>query len=308
MTPDKLHVIAVRTNPLRWQNPDAIYRNWVDHMIDSGISLTVIECQFGERPFNCRDGRVNHVGVRARTQLWSKENLINLAISRLPQDWRYLAWIDSDVFFRRSQWASDTIQALQLHHVVQPWSDCYDLGPNDEHMAAHRSFCRVYRDRKPIMQGPNAGHAAYQFAHPGFAWAATRQALEWVGGMIETAALGAGDHHMAMALIGRVGDSIHGGMTEGYNRPLRQWQDRAMRHIAGHINYVPGTIEHRFHGRKEDRAYAGRWDILARHRFDPYEDMKRNLDGVFELTGNKPQLQRDMESYFCARNEDINAI
>ncbi len=308
MSPDLLHVIAVRVNPLRWQTPDMIYRAWVEHMLASGVALTVIECQFGERPFVHQDPRVNHIGVRARTQVWSKENLINLAIARLPADWRYVAWIDSDVFFRRVDWATETVQALQLHHVVQPWADCLDLGPQDQVMAVHKSFCRIYRERQPIMQGPNAGDSRYTFAHPGFAYAATRQAIEWMGGLIDTAVLGAADHHMAMALIGRVADSIHGGMTDDYKRPLYQWQHRAAQHIGGHISYLPMTIEHRWHGKKALRNYVSRWEVLVKNRFDPYQDLKRNTFGVIELAGNKPQLQRDIELYFLERSEDDNCL
>ena len=116
------------------------------------------------------------------------------------------------------------------------------------------------------MQGPNAA-SGYEFGHPGHAWAYTRQALEHVGGLVETAALGAADHHMAMALIGKIGDSIPGNLGDGYKAPLYQWQARANHHIQGHIGALNGTIEHFWHGTKEKRAYVSRWEILSRHSF-----------------------------------------
>jgi hypothetical protein len=109
--------------------------------------------------------------------------------------------------------------------VIQPWSYCYDLGPNGEHIQAHRSFASLVYAGKPVVQGPNAA-SGYEFGHPGYAWAYTRQALEHVGGLVETAALGAADHHMAMALINKVGDSIPGNLGDGYKAPLYQWQAR----------------------------------------------------------------------------------
>jgi hypothetical protein len=303
-----LHVVTARFNPLRYSVPEKHYRDWVGHMLASGVHLTVVEVQTGDRDFTADLPGVNHIGLRARGISFFKESPINIGLSRLPVGWKYAAWVDSDIFFRRPDWAAETVQRLQLHAVIQPWSDCYDLGPNDEHMETYRSFGRIWHERGPIMQGPNAGDSVYRFAHPGYAWAATRAALEGVGGLIETAALGAADHHMAMALIGRVEDSIHGHMTDGYKRPLYQWQDRARQHIAGNLGYLPGTIEHRFHGRKSDRAYVSRWDILAKHRFDPATDLKRNLFGVLELAGNKPELDHDMQRYFEARNEDANSL
>ncbi|NHO31989.1 hypothetical protein [Acetobacter fallax] len=306
MKAEQLHVITVRANPLRWTVPDRIYHDWAAHILASGAALTVVECQYGDRPFTCQIPGINHVGVRARTLTWVKERCLNIGLASLPQDWKYVAWIDSDIFFRRPDWASETVEALQHFDVIQPWSDCYDLGPNGEHMFLHRSFCRLWMDNEPIMQGPRAHRSPYRFAHPGYAWAATRGALDRLGGLIDTAILGSADHHMALALIDRVRESYPGTVTEGYKRPLLRWQERARHHIAGNIGALSGTIEHRFHGSKRDRAYQSRWDILTRNHFDPETDLIRNIWAVWDLAGNKPRLRREIERYFRTRNEDAN--
>ena len=308
MRADLLHVFTARANPLMWKVPDRIFRDFAQHMLDSGVVLHVIECAYGERPFVHDDiPGVDHIGVRARTMVWSKESLLNVGISRVPEA-KYIAWFDSDVFFRRPTWAVDTVHALQLYDFVQPWTDCYDLGPGDEHLAAHRSFARVWHDRLPIMQGPNAKPGSYTFAHPGYAWAATRHALTQVGGLIDTAALGAADHHMAMALIGRVHDSIPRNLKPAYGEPMLRWQERAARSAAGNLGYVAGTIEHSWHGPKAARRYVDRWELLRRHGFDPNTDLIRNLDGVVELAGNKPELRHAIDAYFRQRIEDSNAL
>ncbi len=303
MRADLLHVVTCVANPIRWKARVALYKKFAAHMLQSGVRLTVAECAYGERPFEC-DGisGVTHIGVRAKTLLWNKENLLNLAIARLPQDWRYVAWIDADITFRRPHWAAETVHALQQYDVVQPWSDAYDLGPDDEHLKTFRSFCRQYFERQPL------GPGAYSFGHPGYAWAATREALENLGGLFDTAALGSGDHHMALALVGRAREGVPAGVTDGYVRTLMQWQARAQRAIRGNIGYVPGTIEHSWHGSKDKRAYASRWNILVRHRFDPFSDLKRNVWGVHELAGNKPELRHDIDAYFRSRNEDANLL
>ncbi len=293
-------------NPIHWESRIRLYREFERHMLDSGVRLTVVECAYGDRPFQCAGTPgVTHVPVRARTLTWSKENLLNIGIART--DDRYIATIDADIHFRRPDWASETVHALQQYDVVQPWSDCYDLGPDDDHMHTHRAFCRLWADGKPILQGPKVT-GSYRFGHPGYAWAYTRHALDCVGGLIETASLGSADHHMALALIGRVGESIPGNLKDAYKAPLYQWQALAMRHIAGNISAIPGTIEHRWHGAKAKRNYVGRWDILARNAFDPTTDLKRNTWGVYELAGNKPELRRDFDSYFRSRDEDSNTL
>jgi hypothetical protein len=302
MQASALHVVTAVANPLRWRSRMRLYRDFERHMLASGVQLTVVECAYGDRAHEIVPAEgVRHVPVRAHTIMWTKENLLNLGIANLPEGWNYVAWVDADVYFRRPSWAMDTLHALQLHPVVQPWSDCYDLGPDGEHMAVHRSFCRIWQD------GGDVGTGYGTFAHPGYAWAATRQALDWVGGLVETAALGAADHHMALALVGKVERSLPGGISDAYRRPLLRWQARAMQHIAGNISALPGTIEHAWHGAKLRRRYVERWDVLARHRFSPDDDLKRNVWGVLELAGNKPALRRDMEAYFRQRDEDSNA-
>ena len=297
-----LHVVAVVANPIRWQSRIRLYREFEQHMLDSGVRLTTVECAYGDRSYElAANPHIRHVPVRSKTLVWNKECMINRGIAHLPADWKYVAWIDADVIFRKANWAVETIHALQLYDVVQPWSDCYDLGPADEHLQTHRSFCRLYKEGKPITP---SGAAGYEFAHPGYAWAATRPALECLGGLLDTAALGAADHHMALALIGRAGESLPGAIHPNYRRTVMRWQERAMQHACGNIGYVPGSIEHRWHGSKDLRKYVDRWSILLKHGYDPLEDLKRNTSGLLELAGNKPALHRDIEAYFRQRNED----
>lgn len=313
ITASMLHVVAVIANPIRWSSRMKLYKAFEQHMLDSGVRLTVVECQYGERPFEIepRDG-VNLVRVRSKTLVWNKENLINIGISRLPDGWKYVAWIDADVTFRRNNWAVETVQALQQYDIVQPWSDCYDLGPNDEHICHHKSFLCQKWHKQPLIPGGKAfwksDGGPYTYPHSGYAWAATRDAIERLGGLFELGAMGAGDHHMALALVGRADASIPGGVTEAYKDHLMRWQARAMLHINGNLGFVHGTIEHSFHGRKVDRKYIDRWDMILEHGFNPDTDLKRNSYGVLELACNKPKLRHDLDMYFRQRNEDINAL
>ena len=104
--------------------------------------------------------------------------------------------------------------------------------------------------------------------------------MKGTNGLIETAAVGAGDHHMARAIVGEARSSFPSGVSEGYARPILQWERRALNHIQKSIGYLPHTIEHFWHGPKPKRRYIERWDIVIKHQFDPFEDLKRNVFGV----------------------------
>jgi len=307
MHPNLLYVVTAVANPLRWKSRPRLFRMFEEHMLESGVNLTVVECAYGERPYEClpsvESDRITHIGVRANNLVWNKECLLNIGISRMSHSARYIAWVDADIFFRSKTWASDTVHLLQLYKMVQPWTTCYDLGPNGEHIQAHTSFCRLFHDGKPIKSGPG-----YEFPHPGYAWAATRDALEAVGGLIETAALGAADHHMSHSLIGKAAYTFPGSISSAYMRPIYAWQERAQRAICGNIGYLHGTIEHFWHGSKVSRKYIERWEVLTKHDFNPDTDLKRNTYGVLELAGNKPELRLDIDRYMRQRNEDANSM
>jgi hypothetical protein len=312
MRNDLLHVFGVRSNPIRWRAPDLAARRWIEHMLDSGVRLHLVEVQYGETPFVFADiSHVDHIGLRARTWCWSKENALNIGIQRAP-DAKYICWSDTDVIHRRSGWAAETVYALQQYDVVQPWSDAYDLGPADEHIQHHVSFCSRFHKGLPVAPAAERfwkfDGGPYDYPHSGYAWAATRQALDWLGGLFELGGMGSGDHHMALALAGKAEYSIPGGVSASYRDEVLRWQARAVQHINGNIGFVPGTIEHLFHGRKADRGYLSRWDIFLRHAFDPTTDLKRNTYGVLEWVGNKPELRREFDLYLRSRNEDINSL
>ncbi len=60
-----LHVVAVVANPVRWHSRIQLYREFEQHMLDSGVHLTTVECAYGDRPYELNTNtRVNHVPVR----------------------------------------------------------------------------------------------------------------------------------------------------------------------------------------------------------------------------------------------------
>ena len=255
---------------------------------------------------------IHHVQVRSSTVLWNKENLINLGIQRLPHNWKYVAWIDGDIIFRKPSWVMDTLHALQRYMIVQPWSDAYDLGPHDEHMQAHKSFCYQWWNKQPVVPKDknwwNFDGGPYDYPHSGYAWAATRTFFERLGGLIDYCILGAADHHMALGLVGEIMYSVPGHINDAYVDALKVWEARAVEHVNYSIGFVQGTIEHAFHGKKADRKYVDRWSIITQNNYDPRYDIKKNTYGVIELAGNKPRLTHDLHLYFSQRNEDASTL
>lgn len=297
-----LHIIVPINNYARFKRRYELYwkfRAEIEAL--PHVRLYTVEIAFGDRPFMVTDEHnPRDLQLRTREELWHKENSINLAVQRLPADWKYVAWIDGDIEFHNKDFAAETIQQLQHYDVVQLFQTVCNLGPTGQIISTWKSFCYQY-----VRGAPYNRNKGYEFWHPGFAWAATRSAWNKMGGLIDFAILGAGDHHMALSLIGKGSDSLPGGVTDAYRARIMDFQMRCERHIRRNIGYVDGTIMHNWHGSFKKRKYIERWDIITKNKFDPNLDIKRDWQGLFIMDADEKIGLRDgIRSYFRQRNED----
>jgi hypothetical protein len=260
-----------------------------------------VEIAHGDRPFEITEaGNPNNVQLRTRDALWHKERAINIGIQNLPQDWRYVAWIDADVEFIRHDWPEEICHLLQEYSVIQLFQNAIDLGPKGEVMKVHNGFMWAWKNGL-IPQGKATKYSQF---HPGYAWAATRKAIDDLGGLIDFAILGAGDAHLSWNLIERQIDYMPQKISDAYRRELLEWQTRCQNHIKKNVGFMTGTLVHHFHGKKKDRKYLERWQILFKHGFDPDVDLKCQWNGLYQFTHEGLRMRNDIRAYFDQRNED----
>lgn len=370
---DEFWFVTMISNPVRYRTRVRLYREFRRHILeDLGANLLTVELQLGEthphvtgdecdpephdHGLDARDQvAVRHVSPRevqvqvsSSSMLWSKENCLNIGLTKLPRAARYVAWVDADVTFLNPHVVRDTMHALQVHKVVQMFEHCIDLGPRHETMQVHTSFGFCHHNGHPLPahhrpqqhqdgkgkggKGRGAGghghHGGYAYDdppapprpspspapvpsstswHPGYVWAAKLETLQQLGGLFDVAVLGAGDHHMACCMAGRGAHSAPTTLHPNYHAAIAAYEALCERFVQRRIGFVPGTILHAFHGRKADRQYVSRWDVLVRHQYDPVRDLRRNLHGVYEYARvNDYALQADIVRYFESRNEDVN--
>lgn len=298
-----LHVVTSITNTSRWHSRYRLAREFMERMEGTpNVALYVVEGAFGDRHHEVTDSsNPRHLQLRIHSEIWVKENLINLGVRYLlPRDWRYMAWVDGDVEFRDPHWAQETMHQLQHFPVLQPWQQCADLGPLGDVMQAHTSMGYLNQKGERIQR-----HSAepYRYGHSGFAWACRRDFWEAVGGLMDFCVLGSGDHHMGWATIGDVDSTIHQKMLPSFFARCRDWQRRALMVSHKEIGFVNGRIEHHFHGSKTKRQYRERWQILIDHKFDPDKHLMYDEDGLVQLVG-KPELEKEIRKYNRDRSED----
>ncbi len=316
----RFHVLLVCINTQRFRSRYERLNDTVAHFRSQGVEPWIIEGAFGRRAFAVTDAEhPRHIQVRSHAEIWHKEGLYQIGLSRLPADWKYVMLCDGDVSFVRPDIVNETTQQLQHYDVVQCFSEAHDLGPDYQVLAKHEAFCWSHMQGRPkrcFGQGnyyyAHPKRPGWNIWHPGFAWGWRRRALDACGGLIDFAALGSGDNHMAWSLLGEYRRSIHPAASVGYRRAVRAWQQRAETHIRRNIGCVQGTLLHHWHGKKADRRYRSRWRILVENGFDPNVDLKRDTQGLWQLvdtgTPRSIKLRDGIRNYFAARREDSTDV
>lgn len=295
-----LYVITSVFNPNRYQSRYRLYHGFEKHCEDSGAILYTVEAALRDRHHEVtRPNFERHVQLRTESEIWFKENLQNVGISWLPEDWEYVAFVDADFLFTRPDWATETVHMLQHYDAVQMFSHMtYETYDHRSHGTLN-GFAYLHCHQATIPK---------QYGHKGAvggAWAFRRSALEKVGGLLDCCILGSADWHMSFALAMR--DDVHPDMNlrdaPGYVAAIRRWQEEAAG-LRGNIGYVDGHVIHHWHGPMAKRGYSWRASILTGNNFDPLTDLKYDWQGVLQLNKNKPKLRDEIRAYFRQRHED----
>jgi hypothetical protein len=300
-----LYVVTPIVNPSRYLSRYHLYRNFEKYITDAGAILYTVEAAYGDREFEVTDAaNPRHIRLRTHHELWHKENLINVGVARLPADWKYVAWIDADVHFARPDIVEETVHQLQHFGVVQMFSHATDLGPRHQPLGSFDGFVARYMRAS---RRPSAELDSYGVWHPGYAWAARRDAWDHLGGLIDWGVVGSGDRYMACGLIGAMAQALSPDVRRAcptYADWCDAWQDRAETYVKRNIGLVEGLLLHHFHGSKQHRGYMKRDEIIWRNAFDPSRDIKRDWQGVWQLTDQKIALRDQLRAYFRSRDED----
>lgn len=316
-------VIAVISNPVRYDQRVRLFKKFKRYAERFGINLCVAELAYGDRDFSIPEDKdfggadkTIHFRVRTGDELWHKENLANAAVRHIcttvdPKA-EMLCLVDADVSWKDDDWAIETWHQLQHHWVVQMFAQAIDFGPEDEILNVHNGFVYSYWQNGFRPPENSEGYGAFvtggKVWHPGYAWAWRREAYDMVGEWFQLGILGSGDHHMSMGLIGEAEThAIHPRLSANYKSAVMTWQQRALRYIQKDIGFVNTTLFHEWHGKKVNRQYRERWAILVENKYDPATDVKPDAQGILQLVvedDRQIRLRDEIRLYFRQRNED----
>ena len=186
---EPLYAVVPYFNPWRWKSREKHTLRAIKHFADAGAVVILVEAAFNRREFSLADCgldgvlaschilpsdhnfRHRYIGLRTTDELWLKENLINAGVSRLPDNWQQVCWLDSDVQFARPNWAGECIHKLQHYAFLQMFSHARDLGPNYEMLpedyphADGQGFVTAFQNGTLEQYTSNEGHHRHHHHH-----------------------------------------------------------------------------------------------------------------------------------------------
>jgi len=301
----KLAVITTYYNPERYVTRKTNYDIFKKHMDDSGVLLVTVECTFGDEPYELPESDSN-IRLNAKSVLWQKERLLNIAAESLPDDIDAVAWIDCDVIFENKNWVQDTLDALDRAPIAQLFTTCLRLtksGDSGELPDMAESFASVmnrFPESLNVQRYDVHGHS-------GYAWAMRRDIFREVG-LYEHAISGSADHFMAHAIYGDYGFCIENALKhdETQIKHLQEWGKKFHALVDGQISVVRGQIRHLWHGDLVNRNYFGRMHQITDLGYNPYEDLLIEDGKPIEWAAgfDKQGLIDYFNGYYSSRKED----
>lgn len=298
-------------NPAHYKSRLRNHAIYVENMLRQNVNLMVIELAFGDDEFELPPENV--IRLRAKSVLWQKERMLNYALTQLPPECKYVAWVDGDVLFERDDWADVAISSFEAgNDLLQMFETVKHLPPdqtsyNGTSIMEERSLVWQARTHEDFLD--QRRQCKLKYATTGFAWAARKDMLTKAGGFYDKHVLGANDNVIIDCCLHTF--DLHHYYRAGKGTPLlndmMDWAYHKFGVGVYRANYLPLNIYHLFHGAKKNRGYLTREDIVKNHQYDPNTDI-RIENNVYEWATDKPLLHKDVHDYFGSRQEDSDKL
>lgn len=302
-------ILACFYNPQRSPYRLLAFQHWYASI--RHLPHRIIECTIGTdtEPQRQRQLPASPWMTHVHTQglLWHKETLLNRLIAALPDTYRYVFWLDTDVLFTNQHWLPEAVEVLQDATILQPFGYCIHLARHDLtpvfDVEDARRHCSFQARRHPAMWRSFAANAATTglsgsphydvHGHVGFAWGARREVLEAVP-LYDKALMGGADHLMAHAAAGHIPHPCIAQAFPDVTQEVEAWSRTFYAATQGKVGYVPGDLYHLWHGDVAKRQYLARIK-----QFAPYQRTltERDAEGFWDV----PDAEDMVEDYFATR-------
>ena len=244
----------------------------------------------------------SHIKYNLPQRIWVKENLINLAVrNHLPNDWNYMSWMDSDIYFFNKDWVNQSIELLETNDIIQMFD--FSLDQNNPKSQSNATFNVGYINA--FMNQNDLFIREFSLKHAGYGWAMNKKFYEKIGGLWEFNIIGSGDTIIARSAtqnLSREEILIKGNLniiySSKYADQLCEYYDKFK---GCKFSFVKSQIYHFFHGKNHHKLYVERHEILKHHKFET-SMIKYDENGI--IYTDKEDLSLHIENYMNYREND----
>lgn len=312
LTIDRLAIVACFFNPSGSKRRVKNFNKFLQGLERSGVHTLVVELAFGSRKFEIEHEHI--IRLRSDSIMWHKERLLNIGIKQLLNaGYQQIVWLDGDITLTNPNWPWLIAAQLEEHRLCQIFSRARIEAADGTYICKTSAAKRYQENGYRLKNGKVSGQT-------GFGWAARADVLQHVL-LYENAIVGGGDKMIFMASIIQPHEHDHlkeltyshipcekcghRNMSLPYTTNYLAWAHRWSQAVNRQVGYVEMEIKDMFHGKRSDRKYMSRRNILFRHEYDPDNDLTVDGNSSFEWADNKQEFSKDMHSYFLSRRENV---
>ena len=298
---DEIELVTFHFNASGSKRLKETYIEWLNSLGNISKYIKCYEIVFDNRKSEIPNSIVIH-GSLDKHCLWQKEALLNLAFKNRNKKTKYFAWIDHDLPFVNSNWLTQAIEKLQSgNDLVQLFEEVIYL--DKECLISHSSVGRAKKMKfSDVKFKSRNGHGC-----PGGAWMGKVESLKKVF-PVPSIIIGSGDEWLAYGFYGtkQISKPMQD-QLDVYSIDVQESLTKYLKKISNmklELDYINGRCYHLWHGDPKNRQYTTRHEVLGKYEFHPDRDIFINKDGILELTGTKPGIEKDLLNYFVERKED----
>jgi hypothetical protein len=234
--------------------------------------------------------------VKSSSVMFHKENLWMKIHEMMPKTIRKVIFLDGDIMIQDPlAWVSRVSAVLDSYEIVQPLSVIKFQENAKGATSTQALLVASSKVRKDCFD------KRFSYPSPGYGIAVQRQWLVNVGGLVQTAVVGAGDLFMLGGLL----QPSFVQQSMAYKSSPFAWADidrflSRSKILQTRVNFVAQEGLHLYHGSRENRQYSTRHEEM---RSLMIRDLKFNKEKVLEFR-NPEKWNVPMLKYFQGRKED----
>ena len=273
---------------------------FIEKNSNSKVKIVVIEAIYN----NCNQLKdlssqvFLHLKYNVKHPISLQDNLINVGINKIPKDWQYLAWIDSDVIFNNENWADNILKELQDKDIVHCFKEADFL--NQDGTPSNFNFlseCYTHINNIKYFD-------MHQRSHCGFVWALKRSFYEQIKEIFDYSIIGSNDVVMNLVVLKKSLEDyfLNSGYSKEYIDLVTEYYNRKK---EVKFTFIDNKITHLWHGDINNRNYHLRKSILKKYQFNPNQHILKNEDGIIELTEKGLIMLPYIKNYFELKEKEL---